>query len=78
MLALRRWVVDHSRAQCLVTALVGGDHGHRLARSGSGLYRMFFPSAPQGGENVPTYAVIAGLFSIGCLLTAMSRFAREV
>jgi hypothetical protein len=39
----------------------------------AGLYRMFFPRAPQGGENVATYIVIAILFAIGCLLSVMGR-----
>ncbi|HTQ14788.1 MAG TPA: hypothetical protein VMH86_13015 [Rhizomicrobium sp.] len=43
----------------------------------AGLYRMFFPNAPQGGENIATYVVIAALFAVGCLLTVMSRLARD-
>jgi len=43
----------------------------------TGLYRMFFPRAPQGAENVATYTVIASLLAIGGVLTAMSRFAAE-
>jgi hypothetical protein len=43
----------------------------------AGLYRMFVPRALQGGENVATYIVIAVLFAIGCLLTVMSRLARD-
>lgn len=35
----------------------------------AGLYRMFAPGAPQGGENVVTYGVIAVLFAIGCVLS---------
>ena len=35
----------------------------------AGLFRMFVPQAQQGGENAPTYAVIATLFAIGCFLT---------
>lgn len=34
-----------------------------------GLFRMFVPQAQQGGENIPTYVVIATLFAIGCFLT---------
>ena len=43
----------------------------------AGLYRMFFPRAPQGGENLPTYALIVVLFATGCLLTAMSRVTSD-
>jgi len=41
----------------------------------AGLFRMFFPEARQGGENAATYAVIAVLFVIGCLLTTMGAAA---
>jgi len=34
-----------------------------------GLYRMFAPEAQQGGENIPTYAVIVVIFAIGIVLT---------
>jgi cation transport ATPase len=34
-----------------------------------GLFRMFAPEARQGGENLPTYAVILVLFVIGVFLT---------
>ena len=35
----------------------------------AGLWRMLFPTAPQGGENLPTYGLIAALFAIGAFLT---------
>ncbi|MCB9765934.1 MAG: hypothetical protein H6739_39535 [Alphaproteobacteria bacterium] len=35
----------------------------------AGLARMFFPAAPQGGENAATYAFIGLLFSLGLWLT---------
>ena len=35
----------------------------------AGLYRMFAPEARQGGENLPTYGVIAVLFTMGSILT---------
>lgn len=34
-----------------------------------GLFRMFAPEAQQGGENIPTYAVIVVIFAIGIFLT---------
>jgi hypothetical protein len=34
-----------------------------------GLFRMFAPRAQQGGENVPTYLVIATILAIGIFLT---------
>jgi hypothetical protein len=34
-----------------------------------GLFRMFAPEAQQGGQNAPTYAVIAAVFAIGGFLT---------
>ncbi len=34
-----------------------------------GLFRMFAPQAHQGGQNIPTYAVILLLFAIGVFLT---------
>lgn len=34
-----------------------------------GLYRMFAPQARQGGQNLPTYVVIAVLFALGVVLT---------
>jgi hypothetical protein len=34
-----------------------------------GLFRMFAPEAQQGGQNVPTFAVIIVLFAIGLFLT---------
>ena len=37
-----------------------------------GLYRMFFPAAPQLTGGIATNSVIAALFAIGCLLTVMS------
>ena len=42
-----------------------------LAMAG-GLYRMFFPAAPQAGAGVATYVGVAALFGIGAVLTAMS------
>lgn len=38
----------------------------------AGLYRLFLPNAPQGGENAATYAVITGLFAAGCFLSAQA------
>lgn len=35
----------------------------------AGLFRMFDPNAPQGGEDAPTYAVIAAIFAVGVVLT---------
>ncbi|MFZ4800333.1 MAG: hypothetical protein ACOYMA_22780 [Bacteroidia bacterium] len=35
----------------------------------SGLLRMFFPNANQGGENMPTYSFLTVLFLIGLFLT---------
>ena len=34
-----------------------------------GLYRMFAPEARQGGQNIPTFAVIAAIFAVGSFLT---------
>jgi hypothetical protein len=42
----------------------------------AGLYRMFFPNAPQGGTNVATYAGLALLFAVGVVLTAKA-YARD-
>ena len=36
---------------------------------GFGTFRMLVPRAQQGGENVPTYVVIATIFAIGIYLT---------
>ena len=36
---------------------------------GLGIFRMFAPRAQQGGENVPTYLVIATIVAIGIFLT---------
>jgi hypothetical protein len=41
-----------------------------------GLFRMFAPEAQQGGENMPTYAVIIVLFTIGIILT-FKTYGRE-
>jgi cation transport ATPase len=41
-----------------------------------GLFRMFAPEAQQGGENIPTYAVIIVLFAIGIFLT-FKAYSRE-
>jgi hypothetical protein len=46
-----------------------------LAMAG-GLYRMFMPEAQQLGESPVTYAVIASLFAMGCVLTLKS-FSRS-
>lgn len=35
----------------------------------AGVFRMFAPNATQGGENPPTYAVIATLCAVGVVLT---------
>jgi prepilin signal peptidase PulO-like enzyme (type II secretory pathway) len=35
----------------------------------AGLFRMFAPKAPQGGENPLTYAVIAAICAVGVVLT---------
>jgi hypothetical protein len=35
----------------------------------TGLFRMFAPKAPLGGENAPTYAVIAAICAVGVVLT---------
>jgi hypothetical protein len=35
----------------------------------AGSFRMFAPKSPQGGENAPTYAVIAALCAVGIVLT---------
>lgn len=37
-----------------------------------GTFRMFAPTARQGGENAATYALIAALFAIGCVLTVQA------
>ncbi len=34
-----------------------------------GLWRMFAPDAPQGGDNAGTYALIATLFALGLFLS---------
>jgi hypothetical protein len=45
---------------------------------GLGIFRMFAPRAQQGGENVPTYLVIATIVAIGIFLTIKAyRPARE-
>jgi uncharacterized membrane protein HdeD (DUF308 family) len=35
----------------------------------AGLFRMFAPKSPQGGENAPTYALIAAICAVGVVLT---------
>jgi hypothetical protein len=35
----------------------------------TGLFRMFAPKAPLGGENAPTYGVIAAICAVGAVLT---------
>lgn len=35
-----------------------------------GLYRMFFPVAPQASAGAATYAMLAVLFIVGAILTA--------
>ena len=57
--AHNRWL----RGWPVVLTLVGW-----LAMAG-GLFRMFAPQAPQGGENAPTYAVIAVILAAGIFLT---------
>jgi hypothetical protein len=47
-----------------------------LAMAG-GLYRMFAPEAPQPSESIATYAALAMLFAIGCLLTFKAYVAGE-
>lgn len=34
-----------------------------------GLFRMFAPEAQQGGENLPTYALIGAILAVGVFLT---------
>jgi hypothetical protein len=34
-----------------------------------GLFRMFAPKTPLGGENAPTYALIAAICAVGVVLT---------
>lgn len=41
-----------------------------------GLFRMFAPEAQQGGQHIPTYAVIMVLFAIGIVLT-IKAYCRE-
>lgn len=41
-----------------------------------GLFRMFAPEAQQGGENIPTYAVIMVILAIGIFLT-FKAYSRE-
>ena len=57
--AHNRWI----RSWPVVITLVGW-----LAMA-LGLFRMFVPKAQQGGENVPTYVVIATIHAIGIFLT---------
>lgn len=41
-----------------------------------GLWRMFAPDAPQGGENPGTYTLIASLFALGLFLAFKAARAR--
>ena len=41
-----------------------------------GLWRMFFPQAQQGGENIATYTLLTVLFAIGIVLT-LKAYSRE-
>jgi hypothetical protein len=42
-----------------------------------GLFRMFAPEARQGGEDTPTYAVIAAGFACGVFLTIKAYWSSE-
>jgi len=42
-----------------------------------GLYRMFFPTAPQAGTGPATFAMLTALFGVGCILTWSAYWRKE-